>query len=322
MRKSNLQEFIYRANQIHNFIYTYENTIYIDSKTKLVVTCKIHGPFEIAADNHLQGQGCKNCKYIRVALIRKENAKATFINKSFKIHGNKYDYSQVNYIGAKSDITILCPIHGPFSQTPNNHLNGAGCPICGEEYCKTVRLSTSAIFIKKAKQKHPNYSYNDSIYINAKTKITVTCLTHGPYTQLPSVHLNGQGCPHCRSSRGEEEITNILTKKNIVFVRQLRIQECKNIRPLPFDFAIYKNDQLIGLIEYNGEQHYKRKKGFWYKTEEEAQLKLNETQQRDQIKKSYCKKNNIPLLIIPYIKQKQIKNLLNTFVKHCYESNK
>ena len=61
-----------------------------------------------------------------------EDKNKFFIEKAYKIHGDKYDYSKVKYKNNREKIIIICPIHGTFIQSPKNHLNGQGCPICGK----------------------------------------------------------------------------------------------------------------------------------------------------------------------------------------------
>lgn len=96
----------------------------------------------------------------------------------------------------------------------------------------------------------------------------------------------------CVSSYKEEEINEILINNNIEFLRQYRLKDCKDKKPLPFDFAIFKNNQLVGLIEYQGSQHYEQRT-VW-DTVEDFNIRIN----HDKIKKEYCKNNNIPLLIL------------------------
>lgn len=74
-----------------------------------------------------------------------------FIEKAKKVHGDKYDYTKVSYINAHSKVKITCPTHGIFEQTPNNHLNNQGCPICGKEKETKKQTKTTEQFIKEAK---------------------------------------------------------------------------------------------------------------------------------------------------------------------------
>lgn len=112
----------------------------------------------------------------------------------------------------------------------------------------------------------------------------------------------------CINSSGEYKITKILQELNIPFKKQFKINECRDKLPLPFDFAIFDTqEKLCCLIEFQGRQHYYRSKGSWWETEEQFQDRLK----RDQIKRNYCKNNNIPLIEIPYT---QIDKLSNEYI--------
>ena len=116
-----------------------------------------------------------------------------FIKKAKQIHGNKYNYSKINYKTAMIKVIIICKIHGEFNQIPSSHLLKHGCPRCA----KNKKLTTKE-FIKKAKQIHGNkYDYSKTKYINSKIKITIICNQHGKFLQSPNNHLNRNSCPKC-----------------------------------------------------------------------------------------------------------------------------
>ena len=116
-----------------------------------------------------------------------------FIEKSRKVHGDKYDYSKVNYVNAKTKVCIICPIHGEFWQTPDLHLQGSGCSLCGGK----IQLSEDE-FIRRANLVHNNkYDYSKVNYINYHTKICIICPIHGEFWQEPANHLCGKGCRKC-----------------------------------------------------------------------------------------------------------------------------
>jgi transposase-like protein len=138
-----------------------------------------------------------------------------FISKANKIHKNRYDYSKVNYINAKTKITIICREHGDFQQTPSNHLSNYNCQKCAKNY----QLDTNS-FIEKAINIHNDkYDYSKVNYINADTQIIIICREHGEFTQKPMSHLQGQGCPFCYESKGEALVDNILKSSKINFIR-------------------------------------------------------------------------------------------------------
>ena len=106
----------------------------------------------------------------------------TWIKWAIVIHDNKYDYSKVNYIGVNNKITIICPIHGEFQQTPSNHLKGKGCRLCFFERNKIAKLLTIEEFIKRAKSIHgTRYDYSKSNYIGMNKNITIICPIHGEF---------------------------------------------------------------------------------------------------------------------------------------------
>jgi len=120
-----------------------------------------------------------------------------FISKAIKIHGDKYEYSKVNYINAKTKVTILCKTHGEFTQTPSNHLNRHNCQKCANNF-----KGNTEIFIEKAKQINGDrYVYSKVNYVNADTPVLIICKEHGEFTQIPDFHINRKcGCPKCSNN--------------------------------------------------------------------------------------------------------------------------
>lgn len=120
-----------------------------------------------------------------------------FVSKAKEIHGDKYDYSKVQYINSSTKVEIICPKHGSFWQTPNSHLSGQGCPECNGG----IRL-TKEKFIEKANKLHNfKYDYSKVMYVNSTTKVCIICPEHGEFWQLPSNHIHSshpRGCPKCK----------------------------------------------------------------------------------------------------------------------------
>ena len=117
------EEFIRRAKEVWGDRYTYEKSVYTANKEKIIVTCRIHGNFPTTAYDFLQGHGCPECAKETYGDARRKD-RDQFIEDSRKIHGNKYDYSKVEYVNNRTPVIIGCSIHGDFQQTPHAHLSG------------------------------------------------------------------------------------------------------------------------------------------------------------------------------------------------------
>lgn len=277
-RKNN-EQFIKKANKIHNNKYDYSLVEYINAKTKIKIICPIHGEFEQTPDNHLQGQQCGKCR----GLHKTNN---DFIKEAKEIHGNKYDYSLIEYIDRKTKVKIVCKEHGVFEQLTYAHLYGQGCPKC-------IGLNkTTEEFINEAKLIHGNkYDYSNADYLTSKKKIKIICNRHGEFEQTPNMHLRGNGCPICRESKGEKLVREFLIKNNIKYIQEHKFKKCKNKQVLPFDFYLPNYNTCI---EYDGVQHFKPIKAFG------GQKGFDLIKQNDLIKTNFCHENNIGLIRIPY----------------------
>ena len=190
-KKLTKDEFEKRAKQIHGDKYNYDYVAYKDNRTKVTIVCSEHGPFPQKPDNHLNGEGCPDCGG------NKKLTKDEFEKRAKQVHGDKYDYKKVDYVNKKTDVTIICPIHGEFEQTPDEHLRGLNCP-----YCLGRKRFNIDEFKEKARQVHGDkYDYNQVDYVNRATKVSIVCPEHGPFSQTPSKHLSGQGCPDCKGGK-------------------------------------------------------------------------------------------------------------------------
>jgi Zn ribbon nucleic-acid-binding protein len=308
-------EFIEKAIKIHGNVYYYLNVVYLTARSKISITCNIHGDFLQTPNSHLSGHGCPKCGKDKLASSLSSNT-SEFIEKANQIHGNKYSYLNVNYTNSDTKVSITCNLHGDFLQTPEGHLSGAGCPRCGMlAKIKSLSSNTSE-FIQKATLIHDSlYTYENVNYISSGTKVSITCNLHGDFSQIPESHLSGAGCPACKSSKGEKLIYECLAAGKIAFQPQYSFPDCKYVLPLRYDFGIFDNDTIIGLIEFNGIQHYKAIEYFGGKES------LLLSQQKDEIKQKYCKDNDIPLLIIPYWEKHKIPEIIHGWLMKCKKQN-
>lgn len=121
-----------------------------------------------------------------------------FIKESIAIHGDKYDYSKVEYINWKTRVTIICPVHGEFTQTPNKHKMGRGCNKCSVVRSSLRQSSSTVEFIQKAVAIHGDeYDYSKVRYVSAISYVEIICQKHGSFQQIPNNHLKGYGCNSC-----------------------------------------------------------------------------------------------------------------------------
>lgn len=177
--------FIEKSNNIHLHRYDYSLVDYKNNKTKVIIICKEHGNFEQLPINHINGRaGCPNCNgHIPT--------KEIFIEKSNKLHNNRYDYSKVIYKNSKTNVSIICEKHGVFKQTPNVHLSNHGCPNCGKMHTQLLLEKLYDIYKNK-------YDYSLVNYINNITPINIICEEHG----IVSVNIDNflyrkSGCKYC-----------------------------------------------------------------------------------------------------------------------------
>ena len=293
-------KFIEEARKVHGDKYDYSKVDYFNSQTKVEIICPIHGSFFQKPNDHLSGKGCAKC-----AGIHKSNTEE-FITKAKAIHGDKYDYSLVDYKSNKQKVAMICPTHGVFYQMPNTHLLGRGCFHCGVEAGALTRTTTFEVFIEKAREKHGDkYKYIKDTYVDYDTKMEMVCPKHGIFMQTPHKHLQGAGCLYCAESKGELAVRRFLEKNNIKFIQQKRFEDCKDKRTLPFDF--YLPDKNI-CIEYQGLQHYEE-----MEYNDRPYSSLQYVQFHDNIKRQYCKDKGIRLVEIKYNEKVKDKLQFLTF---------
>ena len=280
------EKFIEKAKLIHGNKYDYSKVNYINAKTKVCIVCKEHGEFWQTPDSHISKKcGCPICRYIKSSSkIRKTFNE--FIEEAKLIHGDKYDYSKVNYINNKTKVCIVCKEHGEFWQTPDKHiLRKQGCPSCSGNKKKNIHE-----FINESVKVHGyKYDYSKSTYKNNNTPLIITCKLHGDFLQRPKDHLHSQGCPHCNQSKLENEIEQFLIENNISFIHQYNSSFLDKQK---LDF--YLPDYNIA-IECQGIQHFKPI-DFAGKGKQWAETKFYDDLKRDKEKYEKCNCNGILLL--------------------------
>jgi hypothetical protein len=285
------EEFIERSKKVHGDKYDYSKVEYLSIDKKVIIIMD-NVEYLQTPNQHLIGRCPENTK-------TKKLTTEEFISKSKEIHGDKYDYSLVNYINSLTPVKII--YDGViYEQNPRNHLNGFKC--------ENIKSLTQEEFISKSKEIHGDkydYSLVDFKNVRGKIKIIYNGLI---YEQLGYLHLEGKAPrgTEDKISKGEYFISCFLINNNIKYINQHWYSDCRNILPLPFDF--YLPDYNI-LIEYDGRQHFEVV-GIWGGIEELERRKFN-----DKIKNKYCIKNGIPLLRISHLED--VDSKLNDFlIKH------
>lgn len=277
-----IEEFIKKANEVHNGKYSYEKTNLNERNENgdVCITCPIHGDFWQKPVNHLKGSGCRKC-------VKFNHMDRDEMIKMFKeAHPNdNYDYSQFLYNGTNVKSTFICHEkdefgreHGIFEQTPKIHLRGFGCPKCSGNY---MDLELFKLRAGKIHDNYYNYS-NITEYVDNKTKMPIECPEHGIFMQNANSHLLGQGCPACSISHLERSVFIYLRDNNVQFVHQYRDKDVFGLQSLDF----YIKSKNIG-IECQGEEHfiasYFKSKGIEY-----AENHLKEEKERDERKRQKC----------------------------------
>ena len=286
------EQFIEEARKIHGDKYDYSKLEYINNHTDVIIICPIHGEVKMSPENHLGVYGCTKCANKNVDTI-------DFIKKARKVHGDKYDYSKVEYKKSDTPVIITCTIHGDFPQTPNNHLSGKGCSECKKEKIREYKSSNANEFIYKSRLIHGDkYNYSKVEYINNHTDVIITCPIHGDFQQTPNNHLNGKGCDKCAINKNISE--NRLKEKLLNQFKTIEYQ--KKFDWLGLQSLEFYLPQYNIAIECQGKQHFKPIKYFGDKESFEKQI------ERDWRKIKLCEQNGVKLLHFAFSKEKDFEN--------------
>lgn len=228
--------------QKENPDYNYSKILEIKGyRSKVEIICPIHGGFIQRVDHHLNGSKCPKCM---------GGAKKTvdyFIHQAKSVHGNKYDYSLVEYKNSSTSIKLICPIHGPFSIIPYHHLKGANCHACVNRTHYTTET-----FIKACQLIHNNkYNYSKTEYTKVKNEIVVICPKHGEFKTTAWEHKNGGGCSKC---------SHVVSKRETAWLNSLNIKGLQRQVRIKVEDKLYKVDgydpQTNTIYEFNGSYHH------------------------------------------------------------------
>lgn len=274
--KSKTEIFKQKAFELYGNRFIYDKSIYTGCQQKLIVTCKLHGDFEITPNNFLRGHSCPKCA---------GNLKmkfAEFKEMANMVHNSKYEYVESEFKGGDSYMVAICPEHGIFKQAVQHHLSGCGCPECAGN-----KPLTTETFIQKSIYKHGlTYDYSKTVYNGYRSRLKIICPKHGEFWQIAASHLSGEGCPICRQSKLEEELSALFNRLNFKFIREYKVKGIRNIMELPFDFYL---ENFNVLVECQGIQHFTSVEHF-------KNTDFNERLRMDKIKLEGAVSNGIRLL--------------------------
>ena len=272
---------------------------YVNNRTKIKHKCSKGHTYKQIPRSHLQGHGCPYCVGTK---------KKTTLYYVTECKHRGYDQPIEDYKGNKVKIKHKCKRGHIYLQTPNNHLQGHGCPTCNkklpylaysqEEYIRLAIKKSNAI---------PKEQYRGRM-----TKIKHKCLNCGnTYNQFPNDLLrNHIGCPYCYyHSNGEHYIESYLMNNYINYTPQKTFKDLKDKRNLSYDFYLPKYNILI---EYQGIQHYELGHGYMNRND-----RLEKQQLHDKMKREYAKKNGYKLLELHYSldTQEKVNNYLDKHLK-------
>lgn len=187
-------------------------------------------------------------------------------------------------------------------------------------HCYTNHAKDTSWFKEQVKQLEDKKYEVLGQYVNNKIDIKMKHASCGhEFNVRPAHFLDGRRCPKCRMSKGEALVADVLSRFNLTYQAQVRLENCKNVNRLPFDFGVYSPEgHLLSLIEFDGEQHFRAVEFFGDEKDFERRVK------NDRIKTNYCILNGIPLLRIPYV-EAQPKTTLTRFLVNVlmtYQSEK
>ncbi len=294
---------------------------YKNAYTKLKYICPYHGEKEITYASISSGAICSECAHKNAG-----NKNSKPINEVIQIIQNKNNNKLLNpndYINVKTkNLKIQCGTCGEVFITSLDSIQNSsmGCRKCGIKKNSSLnRLSLEKVssIINSVNQ---NVLLNPSEYINNNTvNLKIRCGSCGGIfvTSLANyTYFQTNRCKKCshRVSKGEIAVANVLDRYHITYTQEKIFDDCRDKKPLPFDFFIEKYN---ACIEFDGQLHYMNIFG------DEA---LKKTQKHDEIKTQYCKEHNIKLIRIPYWEGNNIESIiikefhLNKHIK--YKHNK
>lgn len=268
---------------------------YKNGREKLDIECKCGNIFSQNFKNfkNTMKYSCPRCNYHSLSYNEVKN--------DIEVHGGTL-LSDI-YINNETKLDVKCGCGNIFSAMYRDIKSKSryNCPKCNNRPNLTFDEVKSFISSKGCE-------LLSDTYINNNIPIKIKCKCGVVFSRRFNNFKDSESyyCNHCSKnmSKGEYKIEEYLIKNNITYRKQYRFTDCKFHRRLSFDFAIFKDDKLVYLIEYDGRQHYEIIRAFG------GLDGFIDGKIRDTIKNEYCKNNNIKLIRIPFTEINNIENIL------------
>lgn len=265
---------------------------YKNNSTPIEIQCPNNHIYETTWQSFKQGRRCNLC-------IKNRPYSFSEVKDIIAENGYVLLTEEEDYINASSSILTRCTNNHLYSTTFSRFAKGVRCGEC----VGGIRLDFETV---RKLIENEGYKLHSKSYSNNTEKLLMSCNKGHKFKMNMSNFNQGNRCPECNESKGEKRIREYLTNRNINFVEQYKFPDCKNIRPLPFDFAIFnQKDELLYLVEYDGRQHFEVANCFG------GIDGFNATKTNDRIKDCYCLDNDINLIRIPYTKFNEIEQILD-----------
>ena len=303
-KRKTQEQFVQEMFEIHPDIEVLGT--YVNNKVPVRCRCLKDG-YEwdgIPAKMICSGHGCPVCGGSMKLTTEIFVAQMKEINPYIEIEGE--------YINSDTKISCHClRCNNHWEAIPYHLKAGEDCPICARGKLAQSLSLTLEEFKEKLKKVDETIEVTGD-YVNNRTNIKCHCtVCNNDWEASPGNLLAGKGCPVCASSKGEKKIRKQLEEHKVNFVQEYRFNDCRDIKPLPFDF--YLKDKNL-LIEFDGPHHFKEVKWFGKNTPEEMKEYFEGVKRRDKIKNDYCKEKGIQLLRIPYTDIDKIEEILNEVI--------
>lgn len=279
--------------------YVFLEPFKLNNSKMLVIHSRCKHIYRATKSHFLRGRRCPNC--FGNPIITEESWREYVSNEV----GDEYIFLEP-YINATTKLKCRHNKCGTvYMVNPNRFSQGRRCPHCFGKFKKTTEQFKKEVYDLVGEE----YTVVGE-YDTARKPITIKHeLCEREWDIVPYAFKTGNRCPNCSSSKGEAKVREYLEKMGIGYKEQYYFNDLKKIEYLLFDFAIFKDNVLIGLIEYDGEQHFEPIDYFG------GIDKFNSQKENDGMKNSYCKRNNIPLIRIPYWDYDDIEDILDSEIK-------